>query len=45
MDKQAIGDRIKMLRERKRWTQGDLAAAARQHAPQGKHYYHSKLTR
>lgn len=29
MDKQAIGDRIKMLRERKGWTQGDLAEAHR----------------
>ncbi len=48
MDKQAIGDRIKMLRERKGWTRAmsPRRIAARHHRQHcGKHYYHSKLTR
>lgn len=36
MDKQVIGDRIKLMRERMGWSQRDLANEARRHAPEGK---------
>lgn len=45
MDKQTIGDRVKLMRERVGWSQRELAEAARKHAPEGRRVTRYLFTR